>query len=206
VILKEKWNCNAEPIPFWIERDIYYPVRERKSHCLIFFSRPEMPRRCFYLGVAALEIYHKRNPDVDLVIYGSDLTKTHKIPFKHIDRGILSKKELALLYSEATLGFAISTTNPSFVAYEMMACGCPVLDLRIDSHYDYLKYGSENNAVLVDPDPVRIAQAIEDLMANTDFRNQVAKNGHQYVRSFPDVHGSARHFENILLKRVNESG
>ena len=41
-------------------------------------------------------------------------------------------KDLADLYRESTIGMVFSTTNPSLVPYEMMACGLPVIDLKTD--------------------------------------------------------------------------
>ena len=50
-----------------------------------------------------------------------------------------------------------STTNPSLVPYEMMACGLPVIDLKTDiSIYSY--GDKENVVVLSEPDPKIIAR------------------------------------------------
>ena len=205
-ILNEKWDCGAESIPFWIEWDIYYPKEVLMEKKIAFLSRPEMPRRCFNLCVAALEIYKKRNPDAEIIFFGSNMTKEHNIQFEHVDRGVISKKELSELYSEASIGISISTTNPSFVGYEMMACQCPVLDFKIDLHYDSLKYGSADNVFLVEPDPQEMAVALENIMGDEKLRSRIADRGYQYVKTFPDIEGAAKKFERILLDKIQQGG
>lgn len=203
-MLRQKHGCEAEVIPFWIERDIYYPRTSPNGGRpkLVFLSRPEMPRRCFYLGVEALNIFHKLNPEVEILLFGSAETKNHKLPFKHTDLGVVHKSNLGALYAEAQVGLVFSPTNPSFVPYEMMASGCPVVDISMDKEFDHLKYGSAGNAVLTPPDPHNIASALQEVITNKAKRKALVSNALEFVNELPSVEQSGEAMESIIRKAL----
>jgi glycosyltransferase involved in cell wall biosynthesis/ubiquinone/menaquinone biosynthesis C-methylase UbiE len=201
-ILVDKYGGTAESIPFWIEKDIYYPRDGQRKKKIAFFARPEMPRRCFNTGLGSLEMFHKRNPDVEIILFGSENMSRLNIPFKYTDMGVLSRESLAKLYSEVSLGMAFATTNPSFVSYEMMACKCPVLDIRMNAQYDFLKYRSEENVILVEPEPIEIADTLENVLSDPHLRERVAENGLKFVNSFPDIRAAAEKFESIIREKL----
>jgi glycosyltransferase involved in cell wall biosynthesis len=198
-ILRERCKAKAESIPFSLDKTIYYPraVDKGKTKRVLFFSRPEMTRRCFWLGLEALATFHRRNPEVHITLFGSEEIKNHHIPFPHENRGVLGKEELARLYSSADVGIAFSTTNPSLVPFEMMACGCPVVDL--DYGDNYVNYGSRENIMLVRPSPEAISRGIEDLIRDDRLRYQIAEKGYQYVIEFPDDREVFKTMEEIFL-------
>lgn len=201
-MIKEKYGGMAAHIPFSLDKQVYYPrqaKRERNSG-VIFFARPEMPRRCFWLGLDALNIFHKRNPGVKITLFGSRQISSANIPFPHENLGVLSVHGLAELYSGADVGIAFSTTNPSLVPFEMMACGCPVIDL--DYNDNYVNYGSRNNAKLVGISPEEIAAGIEEMIKDDDLRHRIAENGFRFVRDFPDDRETFRAMEDIFFKAL----
>jgi glycosyltransferase involved in cell wall biosynthesis len=204
-ILRERYKAKADSIPFSLDKTIYYPraVEKEKTKRVLFFSRPEMTRRCFWLGLEALDIFHRRNPEVIITLFGSEEITHHHIPFPHENLGVLSKEELAHLYSGADVGVAFSTTNPSLVPFEMMACGCPVVDL--DYGDNYVNYGSSENIKLVRPSPQAIAGGIEELIKDDRLRYQFAEKGYQYVIEFPDDHEVFKIMEEIFLAALNPS-
>ncbi|MGH9845760.1 MAG: hypothetical protein ACREEM_44205, partial [Blastocatellia bacterium] len=188
-MLKQKHDCDSDAIPFWIERDIYYQ-RPQSGHGLpkiAFLARPEMPRRCFNLGTESLDIFHRLNPEVGIVLFGSEETRKHKLPFKHTDLGVVHKSKLGALYSEMKIGLAFGPTNPSFVPYEMMASGCPVVDISLDKNFDYLKFGSNENAMLMPPDPKSIASALSEILKDEPKRRRLVSNGLDFVSTLPSV-------------------
>ena len=199
-ILKRRHGCEAQAIPFWLERDIYYPRPEAKGGKprIAFLARPEMPRRCFNLGVEALRLFHEAAPNVEILLFGSTETKAQKLPFKHTDLGVVNKARLGELYAGLRAGLAFAPTNPSFVPYEMMASGCPVVDISMDNEFDYLKYGSADNAVLLPPDPESIANALRDLVDNEARRASLTANAYQFVNNLPSVEKAGEKFAAIL--------
>jgi len=199
-VLKERYQAKADSIPFSFDKKMYYPRTSEKGNpkTVIFFGRPEMPRRCFWIGLEALWLFNQKNPDVKIIIFGSEQIGHHNIPFPYENRGVLTKVELAQLYSRADVGISFSTTNPSLVPFEMMACGCPVVDL--DYNDNYINYGSKENAKLVGISPEEIANGIEELIKDDDMRHQIAMNGCQFVSNFPDDREAFMVMEDIFLK------
>jgi glycosyltransferase involved in cell wall biosynthesis len=199
-VLKERYQAKADFIPFSFDKKMYYPRTSGKGNPkkVVFFGRPEMPRRCFWIGLEALWLFNQRNPDVKIILFGSDQISRHRIPFPHENLGVLTKEELAQLYSSADVGIAFSTTNPSLVPFEMMACGCPVVDL--DYNDNYINYGSKENAKLVGISPEEIVNGIEELIKDDDMRHRIAMNGRQFAGNFPDDRDAFMVMEDIFLK------
>jgi glycosyltransferase involved in cell wall biosynthesis len=199
-ILKEKFNANADYFKFPVDIDTYYPRPYISSgKRIVFFARPEMPRRCYPLGIKALEIFAKNNPDVEIILYGSSNIDSSSISFKHVNRGILETiDQLAELYSSASVGIVFSTTNPSLVPYEMMACGLPVVDL--DYEDNWTNYESRENIMLVDTLPEKIAEGIEKILKDKNLQERLSKNGLELVKSFPNEEETARRIESLILK------
>lgn len=205
-ILKEKFNANADYFKFPVDTGIYYPrsyvLKEKR---IVFFARPEMPRRCYPLGIKALEIFAKNNPDVEIVLYGSLNIDSSNISFKHVNRGILETlDQLAELYSSASVGIVFSTTNPSLVPYEMMSCGLPVVDL--DYEDNWTNYESRENIMLVDTMPEKIAEGIEKVLKDESLQNKLSKNGLELVKSFPNEEETARRIEGLILDGFERFG
>ena len=154
--LKKQFGCEADHFLFPVDRSIYHPrPRSKREANIVFFAKPEMPRRCFELGVMALEEFHRLRPEVELILFGSSTLENKSLPmpapsgiccgvsailvspnvaplpFPATVRSLLPGiDDLARMYADADLGIAFSTTNPSLVPYEMMACGLPIVDLR----------------------------------------------------------------------------
>ena len=59
--------------------------------------------------------------------------KTGKLPFHVHNHGVLSPQQLADLYRTVSVGMVFSATNYSMIPSEMMACGCPVIELKSPS-------------------------------------------------------------------------
>src|SRR5262249_1404301 len=127
-ILRDRFGASAEHFELPLDRAVYFPrqaaLAERKR--VLFFARPDIPRRCFPVGVEALVAFQRRYPDVEIGLFGADGRRNLSLPFRYTDLGILSPNQLAETYSAAYAGLAFSTTNPSLVPFEMMACGLPV--------------------------------------------------------------------------------
>ena len=78
----------------------------RKNKTIIFFSKPEMPRRCFELGIEALKILRKQRKDLEVILFGSNqISNQYSKSDNFTIRGLLPTiHDLANLYREATLG------------------------------------------------------------------------------------------------------
>jgi glycosyltransferase involved in cell wall biosynthesis len=185
---------------FPIDRSIYFANQAvgRSSNRVIFFARPDMPRRCYWLGIEALKIVKERRPELEIVLYGSRKEKLVDASFEFTNLGLTDTiDELGELYRSAALGICFSTTNPSLVPYEMMACGCPVVDLNVNNNE--VNYGGSGNSLLVDPDPKLIAEGILDLLSDPARMLDLKLRGMAYARDFPSEVEMARTIEDLLV-------
>jgi len=202
-ILKNNYGCEADHFLFPVDRAVYHPrPRSKTNKNIVFFAKPEMPRRCFELGIAALEQLHRLRPDIEIVLFGSRNVESVSLPFPATVRSLLPTiQDLAQLYANADLGIVFSTTNPSLVPYEMMACGLPVVDLGRPGNE--INYGGRYDiALLADPDPAKMAHQIADIMNDPEQLLARSRQGIEFVHSFPSEEEMARRVEELILKRA----
>jgi len=197
--LKKKYNAHADYFLPPINRKTYRRKNkdENKTIRILFYARPDQPRRCYDLGIQALSLVSEKEKDVEIVTFGYDKLDGSKIPFKHTNKKSLpTLDDLADLYNSADMGIVFSTTNPSLMSFEMMACGCPVIDLDIESNR--YNYGAKENAALCKPTASDIAKKIIELIHNKKERLILSENGFTYSQKFPDEEGSAKKVEELL--------
>jgi glycosyltransferase involved in cell wall biosynthesis len=204
-VLRRDFGMEADHFRFPVDRQIYYPRPEiRRENRIIFFAKPEMPRRCFELGVEALRILNRKRPEVEIVFFGSSKARglvDFPVTFRDVLPGI---GDLADLYASARLGVVFSTTNPSLVPYEMMACGLPVVDLARAGNE--ANYGDRLDiAFLANPEPEVMAEEIARLMADEGDLAARSRNGLAFVADFPTEMEMAKRVESLILARVKES-
>lgn len=188
---------------FPIDKSIYYKHSEEKNYAhkrIVFFARPDMPRRCYNLGVEGLAIVKAMRPDVEIIFYGAKSNSYVNIPFNFTNLGIVPEiSQLGNLYRSADVGICFSTTNPSLVPYEMMACGCPVVDLNFNDNA--INYGGKENVMLVGPTEREIAEGILYLLEDCQLSKTIIANGLEYCNSFPDEEEMVRMIERIILNQ-----
>jgi glycosyltransferase involved in cell wall biosynthesis len=203
VVLKRDFDAEADHFEFPIDRSVYFP-RPRTQHApyVLYFAKPEMPRRCYELGVMMLREFHRLAPEVEIIMYGSRNVDLGTLGFPATLQGVLpTTHDLAQAYANADLGIAFSTTNPSLVPYEMMACGTPVVDLgRPGNEVNY--GGRFDVALLADPEPARMARQVRDLLRNPAEREARSKAGIELVARMPTEEQMARQVEDLILRRL----
>lgn len=200
--LRETFGCEADHFQFPIDREVYFPKGTSRRRRVIFFAKPEMPRRCYEVGVAALRLFHASRREVEIAFYGSTFAAQSELGFPVTQLGMLpGPSDLADLYRDSTLGVVFSTTNPSLVPYEMMACGLPVVDLgRPGNELNY--GGSHDVALLADPDPVMMAMDLANIVDNQQELTSRSELGIAFTRTFPTEAEVGRRIESLLLKRA----
>jgi glycosyltransferase involved in cell wall biosynthesis len=206
-MLRRDFNAAADHFQFPVDRSIYYPrVRTKANRNLVFFAKPEMPRRCFELGVIALREFHQLRPDVEIVMFGSKHASKQSYDFPVTIREVLpTLNDLAQMYSDGDVGLVFSTTNPSLIPYEMMACGLPVIDLaRADNEVNYA--GRRDIALLADPQPHIMAEQIAELIGSPAGLADRREKGLDFVNGFPSEEGMARRIEALILDRLAKLG
>ncbi len=189
---------------FPLDRSIYFPPTERPADRprVAYFARPDMPRRCYPLGVAALEIVKRERPDVDIVFYGDHSQKYVNVPFEFTNLGMTPRiEDLGDLYRSSDVGVCFSTTNPSLVPFEMMACGCPVVDLDVNGNE--VSYGSRDNCVLASASPESIAEAVLGVLGDAGKRAALSQRGLAFATDFPTELEMAKIIENAIITQFD---
>jgi ubiquinone biosynthesis O-methyltransferase len=202
-VLRDQYQVEADHFRFPIDTAVYRPrPRTKQSPNIVFFAKPEMPRRCFELGVWALARLHQLRPHLEILLFGSKKAREIGVSFPAKFLEIVPTiDDLAEMYANADLGLVFSTTNPSLVPYEMMASGCPVVDLRRPGN-EYNYGGRTDIAFLADPIPERMADEIAQLLDDTEERARRRDAGLAFAAGFPDEKGMARRVEELILARL----
>jgi len=205
-ILREQFSADADHFQFPVDRSVYYPrPANRGNSRIVFFAKPEMPRRCYELGLMALREIKKLRPSVEIVMFGSKNVEKARLGFEATTMDILPTLDsLADLYSCSTMGIAFSTTNPSLVPYEMMACGLPVVDL--DRSGNEVNYGDRRDiALLANPLPEIMASQVIALLDDPRELERRSHEGIRFVEGFPTEEQMARRIEELILRRLHGS-
>jgi len=156
-MLRNEVGAGCRVVPFGCDTETYtldHPAADRSG--VVFFSRPDVPRRGFHLAVAALEEFHRQRPDEEIHLFGD---AAPGLPFPVTDHGKLTPGELNTLYNRTVTGLALSFTNVTLVAEEMLASGCvPVLNRSPHTRLD------NDQLVWADPTPGSLAGALVALV------------------------------------------
>ncbi|WP_421741995.1 glycosyltransferase family 1 protein [Cellulomonas sp.] len=111
----------SDVVPFGCDTATYRPpVPAVPRSGVVLYAKPDVARRGYQLAGLALERFHSTHPEHEIHVYGTrprDLT----IPF--VFHGRLTPAELNALYGTTIAGLAMSFTNISLVAEEMLAAG-----------------------------------------------------------------------------------
>ncbi|WP_353677084.1 rhamnosyltransferase WsaF family glycosyltransferase [Rosettibacter primus] len=177
-ILNEKFSVYSRYFDFGADKNIYYKDDSVKKEelSIAFIFQPEKPRRCYQIGLSALKILKSELPDIKIYLYGSN--EKVDIPFEHINLGILKLHEIRKLYNQCSVGLCISSSNPSRVPFEMMACGLPVVDVYMNNNlYDF----PEQGVLLAQPFPNSIAKALKMILLDNNLRRDMSNGGINFM-------------------------
>lgn len=185
---------------FPLQREIYHEDEkiQREDKTVVFFARPQMPRRCYMLGVEALKLLKQKAPDCRIVFYGADKAEYMDHGFAYEKMGMMSgPRSLAELYNRATVGVCFSLTNPSLVPYEMMACGLPIVDLNFNN--SAASYDGMDTALLAEPSPQAVCDAILSLLNHPEEANRRRENGKQLTEQMPNEEQIGKFAVEVLI-------
>ena len=166
-IITSRYHGAAQYFDFHADEHIYFPAEEASEKLSVVCTyQPEKPRRCPHICRETLGIVKSRIPEAEIILYGADVDTSH-LWFEHKNLRLISPQECGNLYRKASVGLCISASNPSRVPFEMMASGCPVVDVdRENNHFDY----AEGTIALADSTPEALAEAIIHLLLDKEER------------------------------------
>lgn len=167
--------------------DFPYPVAPelrprpvaRREDTIVVYARNVTPRRGVAFALMGLEELVRRRPHLRVVLFGDEGAPELTFAYEHL--GTATPEELSWVYSEATVGIAISLTHGSLVPHDMLACGLPPVDL--DGGSMAAEHADTDLVELVPPDPVAMADRIEALLDDPGRRARRGAEGMAYVRA-----------------------
>ena len=120
-------GIDTDLVGFGCDTDVYTLTNHGERRGVVFYEKPGNDRRGYTLARLALEEFHRAHPDEPIHLYG-DGGPAWSIPV--VRHGRLTPSALNELYNGVTAGLAMSFTNISLVAEEMLAAGtiCVVND------------------------------------------------------------------------------
>lgn len=170
-----KWDLAYDPTVYNTEG-----TETRKPGHIAFYARHATARRAVELGMLAFDVLAERGIDFHVDFYGTNLGDM-KVPYAYTSHGILAADELGSLYRSCELGLVMSATNYSLVPREMIACGLPVVELDVDSTRAVF---ADTPVTLVEPDPYRMADALEALLSDQARCKDLSAKGLESVKKF----------------------
>jgi len=208
-VLKRDYGMEADSFRFPVDGEIYRPAASgdaSRAKRVLFFAKPEMARRCFLIGTMALQEFHRIRSDYEILFFGSGSAKQHPQPYPVTYLDIVpTLDDLARLYATSAAGLVFSTTNPSLVPYEMMACGLPVIDL--DRPGNEVNYDNRRDiALLADADPARMAADMAALLDDPAALAARSARGIEFAATFPSEEEMARRVEALIVARMARRG
>ncbi|MFB7891635.1 glycosyltransferase family 1 protein [Microbacterium sp. NPDC056044] len=135
-MIREETGLSSDVVPFGCDSAVYRPPAPAKRRSgIVFFSRPDFARRGYQIAVVALRLFHERHPEQQIHVYGAP---PRGLGIPHTFHGRLTTAELNDLYGRTIAGLAMSFTNITLVAEEMLAAGNIPIVNDIASAHDVL--------------------------------------------------------------------
>jgi glycosyltransferase involved in cell wall biosynthesis len=177
-LLIDRYGTSADAFQLGVDGETYRPLPvERRTDTIIYYARHATPRRAVPIGLMALAELHRRLPHVRIVLFGTDKPLHAAFPYEHL--AVLSPKQLARLYSEATAGLCLSMTNFSLMPKEMLACGLPCVELAGVSAESI--FGDDGPLDLAPLEPQALADALERLIVDRERSRRRSREGVEFV-------------------------
>lgn len=176
--LRDEYGMKTSSFGFSYDRDLYVKKEKRDNvKRLFFYARPVTARRAFELGLLSLNEITKRMPEVEVVFAGWDVSN-YEIPFKHLNAGSVKLDELADLYAQCDMCLVLSNTNLSLLPMEVMASNSVAVCTK-GANSDWLV--NDDNAIMVDFDPITIADKIEYYFKNPEQLTAIREKGIEFA-------------------------
>lgn len=174
-LLHEKFGMDTHELGFSYEDDLYKPSERVDINIkrVLFYARPETPRRAFDLGILVLDKVISLLPNIEIVLVGGDISN-YVIPFPHKDYGRLSLSQLPALYSQCDVALVLSLSNLSLLPLEIMACGCAVVSNN-GPNVEWLL--NADNCKLCNTTVDDLADGLVSLLTDDEERKRLIANG-----------------------------
>ncbi|MBU5424216.1 glycosyltransferase family 1 protein [Cellulomonas hominis] len=159
-------GLDPDVVPFGCDTEVYRPLGGGPRNGVVLYAKPGVARRGYDLSRLALERFHRRHPEQEIHVYG-DPARDLRVPATR--HGGLGPAELNALYNRTIAGLAMSFTNISLVAEEMLAAGTvPVVNDSADARADL----PDPHVRWAAPTPAAVADALSAAVTHPDLAAQ----------------------------------
>jgi O-antigen biosynthesis protein len=158
------------------------PVNADAPTVIFCYARPGHPRNSFEVLMAAFkDLKAKYGDKVDLVTAGSDWNPAEyglEGTIRHL--GLLAYPETGALYRSVDIGVvAMATRHPSYLPFELMACGALVVTNR--NPYTTWLLEEEKNCLLFETVRSDIVSVLSRAVDDVELRRALARAGTERV-------------------------
>jgi len=182
-----------------IDKTVFYPNAEEQSPTtkrMFYYARPGTPRNGFELAAAALKkVKAKHGESVDIVCAGAGWNPAD-FGLHNVVRavGLLPYAATGDLYRSCHVGFVMMMTkHPSYLPFELMACGSLVVTNHNEANTWLLKDGE--NCLLSPPSASCLASTLSFALENHEALGTIRKYATESIltgygdwdKSFDDV-------------------
>jgi glycosyltransferase involved in cell wall biosynthesis len=193
--LLNELNLRSQIVDFPIEKEIYFPKYLTRKKQVLFYARPSQPRRLYELGLEAISVARPYLKDYEFIFFGEEIDLNGMMGVTSIGK-ITNVLDLANLYSVAEIGIAFSTTNPSLIPFEMLACGLPVID--VDLGYVNDDFINCDSILRAKPTAYDIAKTLVQTLKNRENLKSLSNKAIEWTAKLDDN----KEFSNKILKII----
>ena len=146
-LYQDRYNGEAVAFTPQVDRQVFHPgpVERRWPRARVFFyARPENPRNAFELSAVALKrLKHRLGSSVEILCAGAAFDpKAYGLDGVVEPLGWLPYEQTGELYRTCHVGLSsMLTPHPSYLPFELMACGALVVALRNEANAWLLEDG-----------------------------------------------------------------
>lgn len=119
-LLRSEAGVDSTLVEFGCDTSVYSLTNRGSRSGVVMYEKPGNDRRGFLLARLALERFHREHPEQAIHLYGGTGSQWSIPVVRH---GRLQPAQLNALYNQHIAGIAMSFTNISLVAEEMLAAG-----------------------------------------------------------------------------------
>lgn len=182
-IVEQHTENRTELIENGVDNTIYHiqnNIDRRKANTIAMSYSTQEIKGSKY-GLEALMILKKSKPDLKVEMFGIS-PRPESLP--EWIRYYRDPNDLCALYNRSAIFISNSFTEGfGLVSVESMFCGCALVCTDIEGHKEYAFEGE--TALLVEVANARqMADRIQYLMENNDYRISLAQRGNDYVQRF----------------------
>ncbi|MDP4252676.1 MAG: glycosyltransferase [Bacteroidota bacterium] len=185
-LYEEQYGGTAIDLKPCIDGSIFYPSRApagKDIFRVFFYGRPGHPRNGFELGATALKILKSRwKEKVEIYCAGSDWDPAeYGLAGIVTNMGRMDMEKTGDLYRICHAGLVMMfTKHPSYLPFELMACGCAVVSNYNKDTTWFLK--DHENCLLSEASATRISETLEKVLTDDALRSRLTSNALRNIK------------------------